>query len=125
MGYLVNGEMWLPSLGQSCKHSFEERVFAEIQASKHCVWESSQAYSEVLQLLVIHTFLLVCLLGFHNGKSGRLQCSYCASFLLLLFCIYCPLKFECPFVIGLAKKVESLIKQTIKPFLVDWFTNLN
>lgn len=29
--------MWLRSLGQSCKHSFEERVFAEIQASKQAL----------------------------------------------------------------------------------------
>lgn len=46
-------------------------------------------------------------------------------FLLLLFCIYCPLKFQHPLVIGLGKKAESLIKQTIKPSLADWFTNLD
>lgn len=58
---------------------------------------------------------------FFNGKSGRLQCSYLAScFLLLLFCIYCPLKFQHPLVIGLGKKAESLIKQTIKPSIADW-----
>lgn len=36
-----------------------------------------------------------------------------------------PLQVRTFFIIGLREKVESLIKQTIKSFLVDWFTNLN
>lgn len=123
-GYLLNRDMWLPSLSQSCKPFSEGRVFAEILTSKHCVFGVVAGLFQSLQLLIIHTFLLVCPSFFSMANLTDCNAAL-VLFYYYYFCIYCLLKFESHFVIGLRKKVESLIKQTIKPFLVDWFTNLN
>lgn len=60
---------------------------------------------------------------FFNSKS---DCNAVIAFHFYYYLAFtAPSSLNILFIIGLWKKVESLIKQTIKSVLVDWFTNLN